>query len=171
MSTPERAVVVGIAAGQRDAVVLVAAEFAAQFDAQLVCVVADEGHYTSTDRTGRTVIAPIDPDSVDDVEGEWAGIEDHLHDVLDRVTPRWTVRFVTGEPSAALVEIATEVDALMVVIGTRRRSVARSLREFFAGSIAAHLAHRQARPVVVVPLDPAPLDDGLPWHDEDASDR
>jgi nucleotide-binding universal stress UspA family protein len=163
MST-ERAVVVGIAEGQADAVALVAAEFAAQFDAELVCAVIDEAHYTTTDRSGRRVYAPIDPDGVDDVEAEWSAIAGHLHDVLDRVTPRWTVRFITGEPSAALAAIAAEVDALMIVIGTRRSTVARSIREFFSGSVAAHLAHRQPRPVLVVPLDPAPLGNEPPWQ-------
>lgn len=167
MNAPERAVVVGIAEGQADAVALVAAEFAAKFDAQLVCAVVDEAHYTTTDRAGHPVYAPIDPDAVDDVEAEWSRITDHLHDVLDRVTPNWTVRFITGEPSAALAAIAAEVDALMIVIGTRRSTVARSIREFFSGSIAAHLAHRQPRPVLVVPLDPAPLDHPLPWQQRD----
>jgi nucleotide-binding universal stress UspA family protein len=171
MSAPERAVVVGIAEGQADAVALVAAEFAAQFDARLVCAVVDEAHYTTTDRAGRTVVAPIDPDAVDDVEEEWTAIADHLHEVLDRVTPRWTVRYTTGEPSAALAAIAGEVDALMIVIGTRRRTVARSLREFFSGSIAAHLTHRQPRPVLVVPLDPAPQGTALPWQEPDEGPR
>lgn len=171
MSGPERAVVVGIAEGQADAVALVAAEFAAQFDAQLVCAVVDEAHYTTTDRAGHTVFASIDPDAVDDVAAEWSAIADHLHEVLDRVTPRWTVRFITGEPSAALAAIAAEVDALMIVIGTRRRTVARSVREFFSGSIAAHLAHRQPRPVLVVPLDPAPQDSGPLWRDRDEGRR
>jgi nucleotide-binding universal stress UspA family protein len=171
VNQPERAVVVGIAEGQADAVALVAAEFAAQFDAELVCAVVDEAHYTTTDRTGRPVFAPIDPDGVDDLEEDWSAIAAHLHDVLDRVTTRWTVRFITGEPSAALAAIADEVGALMIVIGTRRRTVARSLREFFAGSIAAHLSHRQPRPVLVVPLDPAPQDTGLPWQDQDEGRR
>jgi nucleotide-binding universal stress UspA family protein len=171
MSEAERTVVVGIAEGQADAVALVAAEFAAQFDADLVCAVVDEAHYTTTDRTGRPVFAPIDPDGVDTLEEDWSAIDAHLHEVLDRVTTRWTVRFITGEPSAALAALADEVGALMIVIGTRRRTVARSVRELFAGSIAAHLAHRQARPVLVVPLDPAPPGQRPPWQHPAEEDR
>ena len=39
-----------------------------------------------------------------------------------------------------------------------------SMREFFRSSVAVHLAHRQHRPVLVVPL--SPVDDGraLPWE-------
>lgn len=171
MGALERAVVVGIAEDQADAVALIAAEFAAQFDARLICAVVDEAHYTTTDREGHVVYAPIDPDTVDDVDADLSRITAHLHDVLDHLTARWTLRFITGEPSAALAAIAEEVDALMIVIGTRRRTVARSVREFFSGSIAAHLAHRQPRPVLVVPLDPTPVDHPLPWQEPDGDRR
>jgi hypothetical protein len=40
------------------------------------------------------------------------------------------------------------------------------VREFFAGSVALHLSHRQARPVVVVPLAPVSRAQALPWEDE-----
>lgn len=169
MTRTRPVVVVGIADGQSDAVVLVAAEFAERFGADLVCAVVDEAHYTAVDRSGRPVVIPIDPDAVDDIEVDRVRIEGRLHDVLDHRPVGWSVRFMTGEPSAAIAVAASDVDALMIVIGTRRRTIARSLREFFAGSIAAHLAHRQARPIVVVPLDPAPLDDGLPWQAPDES--
>ncbi len=162
MITPERTIVVGIAAGDSDAVALVAADFARRLDATLVCGVVDEAHYTVKDRSGHEVIAPIDSDAVDDPMAMRSTIEAHLHDVLDPVTTSWSVRFITGEPSAGLAEIAAGADALMLVIGTGRRTVGRTLREFFEGSIAAHLARRQSRPILVVPLDPAPQDAGLP---------
>ena len=168
MTPPRPTVVVGVADGRSDAVVLVAAEFAQRSDAELVCAVVDEAHYAAVDRSGRAVVVPIDPDAVDDDERDWAGIEDRLHDVLDHRHVDWSVRFVTGEPSAAITAVAFDVDALMIVIGTQRPTIARSFRELFAGSIAAHLAHRQARPIVVVPLDPEPLD-GLPLQAPDES--
>jgi len=38
------------------------------------------------------------------------------------------------------------------------------MREFLNGSIAAHLAHRQRRPVVVIPLSPVREGEALPWQ-------
>jgi hypothetical protein len=38
------------------------------------------------------------------------------------------------------------------------------MREFFAGSVAVHLAHRQTRPVVVIPTSPVPQGAALPWE-------
>lgn len=166
MSAAGRTIVVGITRSDSDAVALVAAEFAARLEVRLVFGVVDEAHITTTDRTGGQVVAPIDPDGVDDPAESRAAVEAHLHEVLDRVTTSWSVSFVTGVPSIGLAEIAAEVDALMIVIGTGRRTLGRALRELFAGSTVAHLAHHQPRPILVVPLDPS----GLPPHrDLDAS--
>ena len=39
------------------------------------------------------------------------------------------------------------------------------MREFFTGSVAARLAHRQSRPVLVVPLEDPAADDEDLWPD------
>ena len=53
----------------------------------------------------------------------------------------------------------------MIVVGSRRRGMRSGLKEFFGGSVAAQLAHRQHRPVVVVPVDPVAPGAPLPWED------
>lgn len=68
----------------------------------------------------------------------------------------WTLRVVTGEPALALADVAEQVDARMIVVGTRDAGVLASIAEFLSGSVAVHLAHRQRRPVVVVPLPDRP---------------
>jgi nucleotide-binding universal stress UspA family protein len=40
----------------------------------------------------------------------------------------------------------------MIIVGSRRGGLRSTMHDFFGGSVAAHLAHRQPRPVVVVPL-------------------
>ena len=40
-----------------------------------------------------------------------------------------------------------------------------SMHEYFGGSVAAHLAHRQSRPVGVIPLSPVSAGDRLPWEE------
>lgn len=161
----ERAVVVGIAADQADAVLLVAAAVAAQFEAKLVCVTVDPERYATLDDQGNVNYWPIDPDAIDDPAERVAAdseLHAHLAGLLDPLGVAWSVRVAAGDPSAGLAHIAAEVSALMIVIGTRPRSIIRSAREFFSGSIAAHLAHRQPRPILVVPLNPV-LDGTLPW--------
>ena len=52
----------------------------------------------------------------------------------------------------------------MIIVGSRRGGLRVSMHEFFGGSVAAHLAHRQSRPVVVIPLSPVPAGGRLPWE-------
>ena len=54
-------------------------------------------------------------------------------------------------------------DAELIVVGSRS-GVRASMREYFGGSVAVHLAHRQHRPVVIVPLA-ARAESPLPWEE------
>jgi nucleotide-binding universal stress UspA family protein len=53
----------------------------------------------------------------------------------------------------------------LIVVGTRHPGVRAGAREFFGGSVAVHLAHRQHRPVLVIPLAPTPHGTKLPWEE------
>lgn len=68
-----------------------------------------------------------------------------------------------GAPARELSRHAEDIDALMIVVGTRE-GMRGSVREFVNGSVAAQLAHRQHRPVVVVPLDPVAQNAPAPWE-------
>ncbi len=77
----------------------------------------------------------------------------------------WSVRQEIGDPALALIRLADSVGASLLVVGTRKRGLGESLREFLTGSVAARLSHRQRRPVLVVPQDdPVGADDQLPWE-------
>ena len=69
---------------------------------------------------------------------------------------RYSLEQRVGDPAWALARLADEVDARYIVVGTREAGIRGSIREFFNGSVAVHLAHRQHRPVIVVPLAPVP---------------
>jgi nucleotide-binding universal stress UspA family protein len=77
----------------------------------------------------------------------------------------YTLRQLAGDPAWALARLADEMDARYIVVGTREAGLRGSLREFFNGSVAVHLAHRQHRPVIVVPLAPVSGSQALPWED------
>jgi nucleotide-binding universal stress UspA family protein len=57
-----------------------------------------------------------------------------------------------GEPTAALIAIAEEEDAVVIVVGSRRRSIWDAAVH---GSITAGLALHATRPVLIVPIGAA----------------
>ena len=83
--------------------------------------------------------------------------------MLDGSGLSWSVRQLVGDPAIAIKHLAEDVDAKLLVVGTRKRGIGESIREFFTGSVAARLAHRQHRPVLVVPLGEPVADDEEIW--------
>lgn len=167
---PHRAIVVGVAPGQPASVVRTAARFAERFDAELVCAWVDAARYTvAEDERGMAWSLPIDPDQADDPVAE---VDSSLRSAIARTLAgldvRWSIRMLAGGPAGELARLAEELDAELIVVGTREASVRGSLHEFFNGSVAVQLAHRQHRPLLVVPLKPVAHDDDLPWRGDDA---
>lgn len=159
-------VIVGVMAGQPDVVVLEAAAVASRFHAELICANVDVGRYLVDEfADGSIVSLPVDSDLLDlDSEGFPLALHEHLSALLDGDTVGWSTRVVVGDPARALAHLADTLDAAMIVVGTRERGVRAGLQEFFGGSVAAHLAHRQHRPVLVIPLEPVGFRDELPWE-------
>jgi nucleotide-binding universal stress UspA family protein len=73
----------------------------------------------------------------------------------------WRMRELVGVAADALMKVADEEDALMIVVGARPGGFRGALRQVFTGSVALRLAHRQYRPVVVVPTAPEETDAAL----------
>jgi len=158
-------VVVGVEPGQAVLVLRHAAAFARRFGARLVCAYADESRYAVEEREDGTVVSlPIDPDLADGPRPEFdAGLRARIAEALAGEGVPWETRYLVGSPADALAGLAARLDAAMIVVGSRESGTRGTVREFFNGSIAARLSHRQARPVVVVPVAPVGHDDRLPW--------
>ena len=163
----ERKIVVGVTPHQPDTVIRQAARFARAFDASLVCAHVDPGSYVVAERPDGSVESrPIDPDAVD-----WS--ESTFDPELAERIGAWALeesvavefRELAGDIAHALGRLADVLDAEMIMVGSRRGGMRSNLREFFGGSVAVHLAHRQPRPLVVVPLSPA-AEGPLPWEPE-----
>ena len=60
----------------------------------------------------------------------------------------YETRVVEGVPAGVLMQVADDVDALMVVVGRRGES---GIAELVLGSVPRTLTHQSARPVLVVP--------------------
>ena len=160
-------IVVAVVAGQPVTVVEQAARLAGDLDLPLVCANVDVNRYLVSSYVDGTVVAlPYDPD-LPDVEEETFDpeLEAHLREVLGPIGVRYSLEQLAGDPSWALAHLAERLEARYIVVGTREAGLRGSIREFFNGSIAAHLAHRQKRPVIVVPLAPVTGEGRFPWED------
>lgn len=157
-------ILVGVNHGQSEVVLQEACRFAQAFDAVLVCAHVDVGRYVVEERPDGTVVSrPLDPDlpelSDTDFDPELA---EHIRAAVAPVEVGF--RELAGDRAYALARLAEICDVDAIVVGSRRRGVRSGLKEFFGGSVAAQLAHRQHRPVIVVPVSPVPVEEPLPWE-------
>lgn len=165
---PQRAVIVGVIPDQPPRVIREAARYAALFRAPLIVAHVDVTRFvTYEDPDGYVHSAPIDLD-ISVGEAQLAIVRGAAAAVLDGPAAdglEWTVRQLVGDPALALKHLAESAQARLIVVGTRRRGFGESVREFFTGSVAARLAHRQSRPILVVPLEEPAGDDEVLWPD------
>jgi nucleotide-binding universal stress UspA family protein len=161
-------VVLGVTAHQPLHVLRQAARFARHFEAVLVCAHVAVGYSVVTEHPDGSVESrPIDPDGAD-----WATavFDQHLADRIQMVSEEEQVqpefRELAGDIGHALGRLAEVLNAEMIVVGSRRGGLRASVHEFFGGSVAVHLAHRQPRPLVVIPAAPVPEGTPLPWEEQ-----
>ena len=150
-------IVVGVTPRQPLTVLRQAVGFARQFNATLICANVEAGSYVVAEHPNGSVESrPIDPDQPDwntaIFDGSLAG---RIRDIADKEGVGVEFRELAGDIAHALGRLAEVVNAEMIIVGSRRGGLRSTMHEVFGGSVAAHLAHRQPRPVVVIPL-PAP---------------
>jgi len=156
------AVLVGVVPGLPSRVLKEGARYAKLLRAPLVVVHVDVTRFvTYEDPDGYVHSAPIDI-NVSAGESDLALVEAEAARLLEGHELEWSVRQLVGDPAMAMKHLADQVDARLLVVGTRKRGLGESIREFFTGSVAARLAHRQQRPILVVPLgEPVPDDEEI----------
>ena len=156
------AVIAGVIPDQSPRVLKEAARYAQLFQTPLVVVHVDVTRFvTYEDPDGYVHSAPIDI-NIAAGEGELTKVQDAAASVLGESGPDWTVRQLVGDPAMAIKHFADQIDARLIVVGTRKRGFGESVREFFTGSVGARLAHRQHRPILIVPLgEPVPDDEEI----------
>ncbi len=167
--SPERGhpfVIVGVMPNQSADVVRTAADFAARLGAELICAYVDMTRYPVEEAPDGTVTTfPIDPEIPDVIVEQFdPALAHEMEKILKPLDVRWSLRALAGDPAQALARLGNTFDAELIVVGTRRTGIRASMHEFFGGSVAVHLAHRQHRPVLVVPLDPIGPGEMLPWE-------
>ena len=164
-AVPHGAVIAAIIPDQPARVVSEAAHYATMLGVPLVVVHVDVTRFvTYEDPDGAPHTAPIDI-NVDAGAEELAAVQEQVRQTLAKRDIEWTTVQLVGDPALAIKHYANKIDAPLIVIGTRKRGFGESLREFFTGSVAARLSHRQHRPILVVPLG-EPVADDIPIFDE-----
>ena len=157
------AVLVGTVPGLPTRVVKEAGRYAKLLGAPLVVVHVDVTRFvTYEDPDGYVHSAPIDL-NVSAGESDLAIVEAEAAAILEGRGVQWSVKQLVGDPAMAMKHLADQLDARLLVVGTRKRGLGESIREFFTGSVAARLAHRQQRPILVVPLGEPVPDDQEIW--------
>jgi len=162
----QKAVIVGLQAGQPPHVLKEALRYARLLRAPLVVVHVDVTRFvTYEDPDGYVHSAPIDL-NLDAGAAEFDEVQRAAEQTLADADVPWTARQLVGDPALAIKQLASKLDAQLIVVGTRKRGLGESIREFFPGSVAARLAHRQHRPVLVVPQEePVPDDQKEIWSE------
>ena len=160
------AVIVGMQPEQPDRVLQEAIRYAKLLQAPLVVTHVDVTRFvTYEDPDGYVHSAPIDL-NIDAGAAEFDEVQAAASVWLEDTGLTWTARQLVGDPALAIKQLANKLEAQLIVVGTRKRGLGESIREFFTGSVAARLAHRQHRPVLVVPLDePVPDAQEEIWAD------
>ena len=147
----QKAVIVGLQPGQPPHVLDEAVRYAKLLNGPLVIVHVDVSRFvTYEDPDGYVHSAPIDL-NLDAGAAEFDEVQKMADGALKDVGITWTARQLVGDPALAIKQLANKLDAQLIVVGTRKRGLGESIREFFTGSVAARLAHRQHRPVLVIP--------------------
>lgn len=163
---PISRLVVGVTPHQPPDVVRCAARFATPLDAELICAYVDPGRYVVAEHPDGTVDSrPLDPDQPDwDSAAFDPALAERIRTAVAGSGVNVEFRALAGDIAHALGRLAELLDAQLIVVGSRRGGLRTSWHEFIGGSVAAHLVHRQPRPVLVVPLTPVPAGGRLPWE-------
>ena len=160
---PHGAVIVGVVPGEPVRVIKEAARYATLLKAPLLVVHVDVTRFvTYEDPDGYVHSAPIDV-SMARGQDDLAAVRAEAAAIVDGHGIDWSVRQLVGDPALAIKHLADQTEAKLLVVGTRKRGIGESIREFFTGSVAARLAHRQGRPILVVPLGEPVADDEEIW--------
>jgi nucleotide-binding universal stress UspA family protein len=152
------AVIVGVVPGEPPRVAQEAARYAKAFKVPVIVANVDVTRFVAYEDPDGSVQTAVDLAALGREE-EVAQVTAETTAALEECGVRWTLRQLVGDPALALKGLAEQVNARLIVVGTRKRGFGETIREFFTGTVAARLAHRPTRPVLVVPIGEMVADD------------
>jgi len=159
--------VVGVTPGQPDAVVVEAAAIAQRIGGELELATVDVASYAVEQGPDGIIVAlPLDADAPEAVTESFdPALAARIDALVAPTGVRYRCHALAGDPAQELAELAEAVGAQAIVVGVRERGLRTAAHEFLNGSVGAHLAHRQHRPVILIPVDPIGFEADPPWRD------
>ncbi|MDT0170358.1 universal stress protein [Pseudarthrobacter sp. BRE9] len=148
---------VGIMPKQHPEVLQAAATLAARLSTPLVCAYVDEASYlVEWDPARSAHRLSRHPDADDDMLALTTELKAQVQAAVNKPASvggplQWSFRTLTGDPARALAQLAAELDAPVIIVGTSERGFTHRLSEALNGSVGTWLSHHQGRPVLVVP--------------------
>ncbi|UUL76860.1 universal stress protein [Pseudarthrobacter sp. Fe7] len=148
---------VGVMPKQHPEVIQTAAALAARLAAPLVCAYVDEASYlVEWDPARSAHRLSLHPDADDEMLALTTELKAQVQAAVDTLPgagspPEWSFRTLSGDAARALGQLAAEVNAPMIIVGTSERGFSHRLSEALGGSVGDWLSHHQSRPVLVVP--------------------
>ncbi|BCW73364.1 universal stress protein [Arthrobacter sp. NicSoilB8] len=147
--------VVGVLPGQHPEVLQTAATLAKRLAVPLICAYVDEASYlVEWDPARSAHRLSLHPDADDT---RIRATTQELHSVIEACCAGlgidWTLRTLAGDPARAIGRLATDAQALMIVVGTPERGIGHRISAALNGSVAAWLSHHQERPILIVPAE------------------
>jgi len=114
-------IVVGVVTGTAASVVEATAGLADHIGAGLVCANVDDSSEKVEEKPdGKVVSRPIDPDLPFEENEEFdPGLRAEIAAVLDAEQVEWSVRALAGGSAQELAGLAEQLDAALIVVGTR----------------------------------------------------
>ncbi|MCU1532933.1 MAG: universal stress protein UspA [Arthrobacter sp.] len=129
-----------------------AAGLAAALAQHLVCAFVDPASYlTEWEPEGQRTALSLDPSVNKEADFPSRQLHRNLEAVLGQPGETWSFRVLNGDVSKALIRLAENTDASLLVVGANRPGSLAWVDRLLEGSVSASLIHNQHRPVLVVP--------------------
>ena len=158
--------VVGLAPGRSDLVVLTALSWAEALGVGIYFAYVDSTRTVIEELPGGEVRhMDIDPDIADDTwRDRDAELRRHLGELCAGRQVPWEFRYLAGRADRALTHLARAVDASAFVVGAHDVGNRVRARDFLDRSLSVRLSHHQHRPVLVVPVAVVDWRGKTPWE-------
>ena len=149
---PAGPIVLGVGWRFSEHLIRTASGLATALGQHLVCAFVDPASYlTEWEPEGQRTALSLDPIVNEEAEFPSGQLQRNLEAVLGQPGETWSFRVLNGDVSKALIRLAENTDASLLVVGADRPGSLAWADRLLEGSVSASLIHNQHRPVLVVP--------------------
>ena len=149
---PDGPIILGVDWNFSEHLIRTAEALAATLNAHLICAFVDPASYLiEWEPVNQRVALSLDPSINEEAEFPSGELQAKLEAILGKPGDRWSFRVLNGDVPKALNRLAENTHAALLVVGAGRKGTLAWLDRTLEGPVAEALAHRQQRPVLVVP--------------------